>query len=108
MFYVEKLRVLPPEMGRAEGLPAARANRLRPIAMTTLALLPLALLPLALLPLALGEGAGMLKPLAIAIVSGLVAQLPLLVLPALLVLLRADLPTGPLARRETEPPERVA
>ena len=108
VFYVEELRVLPPEMGRAEGLLAAGANRLRPIAMTTLAAI-LALLPLAL---GVGEGAGMLKPLAIAIVSGLVAQLPLalLVLPALLVLFRADLPTGPLARREgeTQPPERVA
>jgi multidrug efflux pump subunit AcrB len=98
VFYVEELRVLPPEMGRAEGLLTAGANRLRPIAMTTLAAI-LALLPLAL---GVGEGAGMLKPLAVAIVSGLVAQLPLalLVLPALLVLFRADLPTGPLSRPE--------
>ncbi len=94
VFYVEELRVLPTKMGRAEALLAAGSRRLRPIAMTTLAAI-LALLPLAL---GIGEGSGMLQPLAIAIVSGLVAQLPLalLVLPALLVLFRADLDAGPL------------
>ncbi len=67
----------------AEGVPPrqalvdAGANRLRPIAMTTLAAI------LALTPLALGSS--MQKPLAIAIVIGLIAQGPLvlLVMPAL-------------------------
>ncbi|MGI9168907.1 MAG: efflux RND transporter permease subunit, partial [Caulobacteraceae bacterium] len=55
----------------------AGANRLRPIAMTTLAAI------LALTPLALG--ASMQKPLAVAIIAGLIAQGPLvlLVMPAL-------------------------
>jgi multidrug efflux pump subunit AcrB len=54
----------------------AGANRLRPIAMTTLAAI------LALTPLALGSS--MQQPLAIAIIAGLVAQGPLvlLVMPA--------------------------
>lgn len=102
VFYVEELRVLPPSMSRGDALVAAGLHRLRPIAMTTLAAI-LALLPLAF---GIGEGSGMLQPLAIAIVSGLAAQLPLalLVLPSLLVLLRADLPTGPLATRPTTRP----
>jgi multidrug efflux pump subunit AcrB len=64
----------------------AGINRMRPIAMTTLAAV-LALLPLAF---GIGQGSSMLKPLAIAIVSGLVFQLPLvlIVLPCLLALLR--------------------
>ena len=55
--------------------------------MTTFAAI-LALLPLAL---GFGEGAAMLKPLAIAIISGLLFQLPLVlvVLPALLALFRS-------------------
>jgi CzcA family heavy metal efflux pump len=67
----------------AEGVEARRAlidagaNRLRPITMTTLAAI------LALAPLALGSS--MQKPLAVAIIAGLVAQGPLvlLVMPAL-------------------------
>jgi len=45
--------------------------------------------------LGLGEGSAMLKPLAIAIISGLVFQLPLvlIVFPCLLALFRRD-PTG--------------
>jgi len=66
----------------AGGVPPARAlidagaNRLRPIAMTTIAAI------LALAPLALGSS--MQKPLAIAIIVGLIAQGPLvlLVMPA--------------------------
>jgi multidrug efflux pump subunit AcrB len=72
-----------------EGEPRARLiaagnYRMRAIAMTTTAAI-LALLPLAL---GIGQGSGMLQPLAIAIVAGLVAQLPLVlvVLPALLML----------------------
>ncbi len=104
VFYVEELRVLPPEMDRVDALVAAGLHRLRPIAMTTLAAI-LALLPLAL---GLGEGSGMLKPLAIAIVSGLATQLPLalLVLPALLALFRADLAVGPLSNRSVVAPPK--
>ena len=74
---------------------------MRAITMTTAAAI------LALLPLALdwGHTAGMLQPLAIAIVTGLIVQLPLvlIVLPAILRLIRAgetenDLKT---ARAET-------
>ncbi|WP_297386665.1 efflux RND transporter permease subunit, partial [Acidiferrobacter sp.] len=56
-----------------ERLIAAGKNRLRPIAMTTLAAI------LALLPLASGwgQGSAMQQPLAIAIISGLLVQLPL-------------------------------
>ncbi len=65
---------------------------MRPIAMTTLAAI-LALLPLAL---GIGEGSGLLQPLAIAIEAGLLAQFPLvlLVLPVLLLLFRG-LPAAP-------------
>jgi CzcA family heavy metal efflux pump len=67
----------------AEGVPPSRAlieagvNRFRPIAMTTLAAI------LALTPLALGSS--MQQPLAIAIIAGLIAQGPLvlLIMPAL-------------------------
>jgi len=54
----------------------AAANRLRPIAITTLAAI-LALLPLGL---GLGEGSAMQQPLAIAIISGLIAQMLLVLL----------------------------
>jgi multidrug efflux pump subunit AcrB len=65
----------------------AGVNRLRAITMTTLAAI-LALMPLAL---GIGHGSTMLKPLATAIIIGLVVQLPLalIVLPMLLVGLRA-------------------
>jgi CzcA family heavy metal efflux pump len=82
-----------------EGLEPDRAlveaglNRLRPIAMTTLA----AILALAPLALALGGSASMERPLAIAIISGLVAQGPLVLLamPAIFKILG-----GARARRE--------
>ena len=69
---------------------AAGAYRMRAIAMTTVAAI-LALLPLAL---GIGQGSGMLQPLAIAIIAGLVAQLPLvlIVLPMLLKLFRVHQP----------------
>ncbi len=70
-----------------EGLPADRLivagkYRMRAIMMTTVAAI-LALLPLAV---NMGQGAGMLQPLAVAIITGLVVQLPLvlIVLPGLL------------------------
>jgi multidrug efflux pump subunit AcrB len=61
---------------------AAGNQRMRAITMTTAAAI-LALLPLAL---DIGHTAGMLQPLAIAIITGLIVQLPLVlvVLPALL------------------------
>lgn len=51
----------------------AGLNRLRPITMTTVAAV-LALLPLAL---ALGQGSAMQQPLAIAIIAGLLVQIPI-------------------------------
>src|SRR5260221_10568491 len=61
--------------------------RMRAIVMTTVAAI-LALLPLAL---NLGNGSAMLQPLAIAIITGLIVQLPLVlvVLPAVLLLVRS-------------------
>ncbi|MGD0387331.1 MAG: efflux RND transporter permease subunit [Tepidisphaeraceae bacterium] len=69
-----------------ERLVAAGKYRMRAITMTTVAAI-LALLPLAI---DLGQGTGMLQPLAVAIITGLVVQLPLvlIVLPALLRILR--------------------
>ncbi|MHB8309957.1 efflux RND transporter permease subunit [Metallibacterium sp.] len=68
-----------------EALIQAGANRLRPIAMTTLAA-ALALLPLAL---GIGQGSAMQQPLAIAIIAGLAVQMPLVLVlvPVLYALL---------------------
>jgi len=72
------------EVHRGTLLAAGRA-RLRPIVMSAVIAI-LALLPLAL---GLGEGSALQKPLAIAIISGLIAGAPLvlLVLPALFAVL---------------------
>ena len=69
-----------------DSLVLAGRNRMRPIAMTTLAAI-LTLLPLAF---ALGQGSEMQQPLAVAIISGLVVQFPLVLLamPAFYALLR--------------------
>jgi CzcA family heavy metal efflux pump len=66
------------EEGRtlSESLVLAGQNRMRPITMTTLAAI-LTLLPLAF---AIGQGSEMQQPLAVAIISGLVVQLPLVLL----------------------------
>jgi multidrug efflux pump subunit AcrB len=82
IFYVSEYTLLAQTMPVREALTHAATNRLRPIAMTTLAAI-LTLLPLAL---DLGQGAGMQQPLAIAIISGLLVQFPLvlLALPVLL------------------------
>ncbi len=66
---------------RRQALVQAGKNRMRPIAMTTAAAI-LTLLPLAL---AIGQGSAMQQPLAVAIVSWLIVQLPvtLLVMPVL-------------------------
>ncbi len=84
-YYSEFRRISQPDMHRLQDYIQAGRNRFRPIAMTSLAAI-LALMPLAL---ALGEGGAMLQPMAIAIVFGLMAQLPLvlLVLPVVLYLL---------------------
>lgn len=88
IFYSSEYAETPAEMPPHDRLVAAGTQRARAIAMTTIAAI-LALLPLAM---GIGEGSAMLQPLAIAIIAGLIAQLPLvlIVLPALLVLLRAD------------------
>jgi multidrug efflux pump subunit AcrB len=82
IFYVSELVSLPGEMEPTDALIEAGLNRMRPIAMTTFAAI-LALLPLGL---GLGTGSAMQQPLAIAIISGLILQLPvvLIVLPVLL------------------------
>ena len=61
------------EAGEPAALLGAGRRRLRPILMTSLIAI-LALLPLAL---GLGTGSAMQTPLAIAIISGLIAALPL-------------------------------
>ena len=79
IFYFAELDLLLPVDRSA--LAAAGRRRLRPILMTS-AIAILALLPLAI---GLGAGAGMQRPLAIAIVSGLVGAVPLVlfVMPSL-------------------------
>lgn len=82
IFYVSEFQQLAAHMALRDALLTASANRLRPIAMTTLAAI-LTLLPLAL---DIGQGAGMQQPLAVAIIAGLLVQFPLvlLALPVLL------------------------
>lgn len=82
IFYISEYYELPQNLPGKAALIAAGQNRMRPIVMTTLAAI-LALLPLAA---GIGQGSAMQKPLAIAIISGLIVQLPLvlLVLPVFL------------------------
>lgn len=70
----------------ADALIEAGINRLRPIAMTTLAAM-LSLFPLAL---NIGQGSAMQQPLAVAIISGLLVQFPLVLiaLPVIFKLLK--------------------
>ena len=88
IFYFSEHREV--EQGRAlpEALVLAGQNRMRPIAMTTIAAI-LTLLPLAF---AIGQGSEMQQPLAVAIISGLVVQFPLVLLamPAFYVLLHRE------------------
>ncbi len=81
IFYYSEYRDLPET---ADRFIVAGINRMRPITMTALAAI-LALLPLAL---GIGQGSAMQQPLAIAIISGLVFALPLVlvVMPALLAI----------------------
>ncbi len=92
IFYYSEYADLPADLSSHERLIVAGQNRMRPIAMTTVAAI-LALLPLGL---GLGQGSSMQQPLAIAILAGLVVQLPLtlIVLPALLSLLRVRVGRG--------------
>jgi multidrug efflux pump subunit AcrB len=88
IFYYSEYADFLTEGSMIDRLIAAGNYRMRAIVMTTVAAI-LALLPLAL---NLGQGSGMLQPLAIAIITGLVVQLPLVlvVLPALLRILRVQ------------------
>ena len=90
IFYYSEYASLDGSGDRQARLIVAGSQRLRAITMTTLAAI-LALLPLAL---DLGHSAGMLRPLAIAIITGLAVQLPLvlLFLPLLLTLFGSDRP----------------
>jgi multidrug efflux pump subunit AcrB len=90
IFYYSEYQEL---AGQEDRLVQAGINRMRPIMMTSFAAI-LALLPLAL---GLGNGADMLRPLAIAIISGLVCALPLVlvVLPAALAMMGAGRPSEP-------------
>jgi len=100
IFYYSEYADFPHPGTRRDRLIAAGSYRMRAITMTTVAAI-LALLPLAL---GVGHGSDMLKPLAIAIIVGLLAQLPLvlIVLPALLVLFRVRDPQSPVANTEGE------
>jgi multidrug efflux pump subunit AcrB len=77
IFLVSEYQALEREMPARQALREAALNRLRPIIMSTLAMI------LALLPLGAaisGSGDQMLQPLAIAIIAGIVVQLPLVLL----------------------------
>lgn len=84
IFYYSEYAALPPGGDTRVRLIDAGTHRLRAITMTTLAAI-LALVPLAL---DLGHTAGLLRPMAIAIIAGLAVQLPLvlLILPMFLAL----------------------
>ena len=84
IFYYSEYAGIPREGNMRGRLIAAGSHRMRAITMTTVAAI-LALLPLAL---GIGHGSDMLQPLAIAIIVGLLVQLPLvlIILPAILAL----------------------
>jgi multidrug efflux pump subunit AcrB len=77
IFYVSEYQELEKTLPPRQALYDAALNRLRAIAMSTLAMV------LALLPLALaigGAGDQMQQPLAVAIIAGIIVQLPLVLL----------------------------
>ena len=77
IFLVSEYQTLAREMPPRQAIREAALNRQRPITMSTLAMI------LALLPLGAaisGSGDQMLQPLAIAIIAGIVVQLPLVLL----------------------------
>ncbi len=81
IFYFSEFQVLVKKMSFKRAVLQTGINRARPVALTALAF-ALALLPLAL---DVGQGAGMLAPLARAILFGLIVELPLvlIVMPSL-------------------------
>ena len=89
IFYLAEID--PDRPGEVAAVAKAGNNRLRPILMSAL----IAILTLAPLALGFSRGAGLQTPLATAIIFGLVAAVPLvlLLLPALLVLLSKTDPT---------------
>ncbi len=101
IFYYSEYADAVTERTPFERLIAAGTYRMRAIVMTTLA----AILALAPLAMGIGQGSGMLQPLAIAIIAGLIVQLPLvlIVLPALLVVLRSARFEPPVAGPRTLP-----
>ncbi len=77
IFLVSEYQALVRQMPSHEALQEAALNRMRPIVMSTLAMI------LALLPLGAaisGSGDQMLQPLAVAIIAGIIVQLPLVLL----------------------------
>jgi multidrug efflux pump subunit AcrB len=77
IFFASEYQTLEQTMPQREALRAAAINRLRPILMSTFAMI------LALIPLGAaisGSGDQMLQPLAIAIISGIIVQLPMVLL----------------------------
>jgi multidrug efflux pump subunit AcrB len=91
IFLASEYQELEAQMPPREALRAAAVNRLRPILMSTLAMV------LALLPLGAaisGSGDQMLQPLAVAIIAGIVVQLPLVLLamPVVLATFSKELP----------------
>ena len=95
IFYYSEYVALPPDSGPHRRLADAGRHRLRAITMTTLA----AVLALAPLAVDFGHTAGLLRPMAIAIIAGLAVQLPLVlfVLPMFLALFRVDAVSVPAA-----------
>ena len=88
IFLVFEFMMAPVHLDTQGALIEAGKHRMRAITMSTLAAI-LALSPLAL---GLGQGSAMQQPLAIAIISGMVFQLPLvfLVMPVLFVVLKVQ------------------
>jgi multidrug efflux pump subunit AcrB len=95
IFLVSEYRLLERTMPPRQALYEAALNRLRPITMSTLAMI------LALVPLGAaisGSGDQMLQPLAIAIIAGIIVQLPLVLLAMPVVIgltVRANPPPAP-------------
>ncbi len=87
IFFASEYQSLAATLERSDALRRAALNRLRPITMSTLAMI-LALLPLG--AAVSGSGDQMLQPLAIAIISGMIVQLPLVLvaMPAVIELTR--------------------
>jgi multidrug efflux pump subunit AcrB len=88
IFLVFEFKAAPAHLDTRSALIEAGQHRMRAITMSTLA----AALALAPLALGWGQGSAMQQPLAIAIISGMVFQLPLvfLIMPVLFVLLRVQ------------------